>query len=376
MSGKSNMALRILFIATALPLALSAVAARAGETQNGNLALCVGINGYSHLTPLAHSVDDAYRLADVFEETGDFRRIITLADVDRDGEPAKPRLTPTRSNILDLLRLISNNATHSDGLIFAFSGHGMTHDGKHYLMPLDAEPQAAIDADAGIPLTEIVDIMAKSRAGRKLLLLDANHESEFFQGLIGPVSVPDEFTAIVSTSEGQFSLVDAEKRGGLFCLGIEAALSGEADANGDKAFSGGEIAEFLSMYLSNHCLDNLITTGQSPQLSGDSDAIVIEGYGEVGKKESLADTGASDSAAAVEPETSTTASTTITTPSTTTYVEPYTSGTTYTTSSGTTYYVEPQESSGSTTTYSQPRQSSSNAGRRVGKTLRWLLTPF
>ena len=74
-----------------------------------NLALCVGIDEYEHLAELYGPVNDALTIGLLFEEMGDFRKVITLTKVDASGEEVKPRFMPTKVNIINYLKGTSNN---------------------------------------------------------------------------------------------------------------------------------------------------------------------------------------------------------------------------------------------------------------------------
>ena len=236
--------------------------AKAGTLRDGGLGLCVGISGYAHLSPLSAPANDAKTVANALLATGGFRRVLILND--------NPDTLASRDKILDTLRLLANNADRTDSLVFYFSGHGLSHEGKTYLMPLDAEPTGINDPDAGIPMDEILAIMRKSRAAGKLLMVDANSGVEMFPGISGVIDVEaGSFAAIVSCGEGQYSIVDESRGLSLFAMALETALSGRADADGDDALTGKELWEFLDHYMSDYCFENVAGSGQNPQMSAD-----------------------------------------------------------------------------------------------------------
>ncbi len=248
----------------------------AGEPGR-NLALCVGIDAYEHLAELYGPVNDALNCAKLLEESGDFRKVIVLTEVDESQTAVKPRFMPTKKNILNSLKLLANNAASGDGLIFAFSGHGMKQETDSYLMAMDSDGEA----ESGISLTEIMELMGKSKAQRKILLIDASRDNEMFPGLTGELKLPsNDFTVILSCADQQVSIVDEETGRGIFFLAFENALGGDADADEDGAFSMGELAEFLELSMGEYCLDNLIVDGQTPVASraGEEDFIVVNGY--------------------------------------------------------------------------------------------------
>jgi hypothetical protein len=63
--------------------------------------------------------------------------------------------------------------THEVGLFF-FAGHGMQIEGSNYLLALDTDMDSEIDAKhSSLSLDKVVDVMAKSQASTKIIILDA-----------------------------------------------------------------------------------------------------------------------------------------------------------------------------------------------------------
>ncbi len=267
---------RILLGLAVIFLVLARSVAGAGEPGR-NLALCVGIDSYEHLAELHGPVNDAINCGKLLEESGDFRKVIVLTEIDESYAEVKPRFMPTKKNILNSLKLLANNAASADGLMFMFSGHGMKLESENYLMAMDSDGEA----ETGISLTEIMEIMGKSKAQRKVLFLDASRDNEMFPGLTGEIQLPsDDFAAVVSCADHQVSIVDEDTGRGIFFLGFENAVGGEADTDEDGSFSMSEIAEYLELFMGEYCLDNLIVDGQTPvdNRTGDEDFVLLNGY--------------------------------------------------------------------------------------------------
>lgn len=259
---------------------LVAPALAAGEIAipGGNLALCVGVDAYAHLAELDGPTEDALAIGRAFGKTGDFRKIVVLADRDEKGVPPKPRFLPTRANVVNALRLLANNAVGGGGIVVFFGGHGMIEDGVPYLMPSDAEGDPA----GAIALSEVIELLDNSRAARKVLLLDACRSEEMFPGLAGGIVPPGSgVTVIVSCDEGQTSLIDEAEGRGVFSLALERALTGEGDADQDGLFRASELYQSLELSMSGYCLDNMVVQGQTPVLiDGGGDIVVLAGYAE------------------------------------------------------------------------------------------------
>ncbi|MCY0150218.1 caspase family protein [Hoeflea sp. G2-23] len=63
--------------------------------------------------------------------------------------------------------------THEVGLFF-FAGHGMQIDGSNYLLAIDTDCSSEIDAKhSSLSLDKVVEVMAKSKASTKIIVLDA-----------------------------------------------------------------------------------------------------------------------------------------------------------------------------------------------------------
>ena len=63
--------------------------------------------------------------------------------------------------------------THDVGMFF-FAGHGMQIDGSNYLLAIDTDCSSEIDAKhSSLSLDKVVEVMAKSNASTKLIVLDA-----------------------------------------------------------------------------------------------------------------------------------------------------------------------------------------------------------
>ncbi|WP_111560138.1 caspase family protein [Paracoccus sediminilitoris] len=63
--------------------------------------------------------------------------------------------------------------THDVGMFF-FAGHGMQIDGSNYLLAIDTDGSSEIDAKhSSLSLDKVVEVMAKSKASTKIIVLDA-----------------------------------------------------------------------------------------------------------------------------------------------------------------------------------------------------------
>jgi hypothetical protein len=122
-------------------------------------ALVIGNAAYPDGSDLKNPTNDADDLAVKLESYG-FQVIIAtnclLADIERKLKEFKALLE-----------------THEVGLFF-FAGHGMQIDGSNYLLAIDTDMNDEVDAKhSSLALDKILDIMAKSKAMTKIIILDA-----------------------------------------------------------------------------------------------------------------------------------------------------------------------------------------------------------
>ncbi len=254
----------VLYVSLCCVVGLSCpTAAAAQEDFNRNLALCVGINGYTRMGQLRYCAQDAYAILERLEDSGNFRRVKLLSDIDENGNAAPVTMLPTANNILATLRQLSSLVPESGSLLFFFSGHGVERDGTNYLVPVDG------DETSGISVDEIKQIMTKSRAGNKLIILDACRSGLGAKGLAGVRGSleEDNLAILVSCGADQFSYEVEQSQRSLFTLVLEEALTGKADADEDGAITGGELHRYLDRGMGDFCLDNDILVTQVPEIN-------------------------------------------------------------------------------------------------------------
>lgn len=113
--------------------------------------------------------------------------------------------------------------THDIGLFF-FAGHGMQIEGSNYLIALDTDMESETDAKhSSLSLDKVVDVMAKSKAITKIIILDACrsnpwerawHRGPGFRGLAS-VYAPKGTIIGFATSPGEVAY-DGNGRNGTY----------------------------------------------------------------------------------------------------------------------------------------------------------------
>ena len=138
-----------------------------------NWAVAIGINQYDYLTPLEYGRQDARAVENFLKNEAKFDRILSFTD-----DAPDKSLRPTRNNLRRVLRQLAKQAKMraGDNFWFFFSGHGMRHEGRDFLMPCDGEREDV--AETAIPTSYIADTLRECGADNVVLLLDACRNRE------------------------------------------------------------------------------------------------------------------------------------------------------------------------------------------------------
>jgi hypothetical protein len=186
-------------------------------------ALLIGVNSYQAVPSLAACVADAQAMGVALGRHKDGKinySCRSLLDRMENGQEI------TRPN----LRQACQELFEFDGdVLLYFSGHGVLTNVGGYLCTSDAQKN-----DWGIPMQEIVDLAARSRARELLLILDCCHSGDVAnpallsgRGGSNPLAVLREGMTVIAASRDQ--QVSIEEGGhGLFTAAVLDALEGGA----------------------------------------------------------------------------------------------------------------------------------------------------
>ena len=137
-----------------------------------NWAIAIGINQYRYLQPLHYAVRDASAMGDYFSSEVRFDQVYYFADdsppIEQDhGQPLDS--TPTFTTLKRFLRSRFERPflRTGDNLWFFFAGHGVRHEDRDYLMPIDGDP-GDVDGTA-ISLSYVTDRLRRSGADNVVL---------------------------------------------------------------------------------------------------------------------------------------------------------------------------------------------------------------
>jgi len=242
-------------------------------------AIMVGIDHYedpnvSNISCAVSDVEMIYRIL-VDPNLGGFsqEQVVLITD--------KSEKKPTRANILRSLKETLNKEVST--FLFYYTGHGIELNGQSYLVPRDVE--ADFPEDRGIPLSTIKDMLAKSKAQSKVVILDACHSGESaaisegtrmgndYQNFL--MSQIPNMVILASASKNQIANEDAIQGHGIFSLAMASGLSGEADTNGDGLITTEELFPYVRDWVKRWVKDHNAPP-QDPFTSGYiSDKIVL-----------------------------------------------------------------------------------------------------
>jgi uncharacterized caspase-like protein len=136
-------------------------------------ALAIGINQYQCFQPLSCAQADAEALRDFLVTEARFPHENCLLMTDS-SPPMRERSTvPSKENILYLIEELSANSFKpSNPLCLFFSGYGVNHNHKDYLMPVDGNPEEV--EKTGIEVSSLLQSLQVTGVDL-LVLLDINH---------------------------------------------------------------------------------------------------------------------------------------------------------------------------------------------------------
>ena len=254
---------------------------RADDAPKGRqYALLVGVRNYKkdELRRLDYTENDVTELAQLLRDAG-YKRVVLMTQAEAVAQGDND-LVPTGKNIRRQLRSLLEDRQAEDGVLIAFSGHGVQPTKKgSYFCPMDAEVK---DPTTLVSLADVYEDLGKCPAGMKVLLVDACRNNPLadaakdldkldLESVTRPQAEkpPGGVAALFSCSEGQRSFESGKFKHGIFFHFVLEGLRGEA------ANKKGEVLlENLAGYLKGEVQDAAKDewgpeARQRPQLVGD-----------------------------------------------------------------------------------------------------------
>lgn len=150
----------------ALALGIAALAGTAGaETRaEDRVALVLGMAGYTSVTPLKNTINDASALA------------VTLEEI---GFAVEVRMDATRDETLAALEDFAFRAETADIALIYYAGHGVSVQGTTFLIPVDAQVRQAKDiVAASVTMDQMLAAVDGARR-MSILILDSCRDNPF-----------------------------------------------------------------------------------------------------------------------------------------------------------------------------------------------------
>jgi hypothetical protein len=250
--------------------------AKPAKRNNNALALIIGVSDYRNTPAKAIFADsDAMVFRDYASEKLGIpdNRIKTLVN---DGADEREMLLAVQTW---LSRSVKQEQT--DVYVF-FAGHGLaSDDGQNmYLLPYDGSPEL-LDKTA-ILRDELFSDIASANPRSVTVFLDtcysgSNRGSEMLIADARPIllkakdtSVPEGFTVFTAAAGDETAKSLQEAKHGMFSYFLMKGMEGDADTNGDKQITAGE----LHAYVKSNVVQQSSGT-QTPELQGDEDRVLV-----------------------------------------------------------------------------------------------------
>lgn len=267
-------------MAAPLPFALPAAARRHSAVSAG---LFIGVREFEdpELPQVQFAVDDAVDLAHLFSlELGlidPVKTVVLLA-----GEPQKPesrqrlaaleaagsaRGLPSSYWIFHFIYGLGQQTAEQGLFVASFATHGLTDQGRALLAVSGTLRRRAIHT--GLPLDLVLDDLSKSRAARRLLIMDAcrrsfdksTREGEDWRGPIG-----EAFSAalrqaqgcaiLAGASQGGYSYDDFDRQNGVFTGALIDGLRGGAEGDSEALIRLDGLASYAQNQVRKWVLSN------------------------------------------------------------------------------------------------------------------------
>lgn len=188
--------------------------------------VCVGIGNYADpkIPNLVKTEKDALAISEFYKKGTP--NVITIT-----GKYA------TKKQIIAALKSQFGRAKADDKIVFYFSGHGY---------PGGFCPYDMHSLKDGLTYSDVVNVMAKSKAKDKMIFADACNSGAIRQSK--PSSKPNTGNVLLFlSSRGKESSIESPLlSNGFFTYYLLNGLGGRADANGDRAITAKELYDFVS----------------------------------------------------------------------------------------------------------------------------------
>lgn len=207
-----------------LTLILALLLMAGSATAGRNYVLVAAVSNYmDSSSDLPTTTNDAKRVAEVMQRHTKDVSLITSKYA-------------TREKLLTKLRELAQVATEADRITFYFSGHGSSG----CIIPHDMTP---------VFYTEIIDILASSKAGEKMVFIDACKAGSATQtgadNRWREKLTTGNIVFMLASRGEELSVADNILRAGWFSHAFLKGIQGRADANSDRSITVMELFTYI-----------------------------------------------------------------------------------------------------------------------------------
>ena len=272
-----------------------------GRPNAGNAALFVGVNEFedTSLRALRFAVNDSVAQAHLFvldlKLIPPGNTVLLLS-----GEPGTPATRTqlaalkdagvrvekaSRSRLFnELARAVAVPQETADLVIVSLSSHGFEENGVPYVLPADGT--RGFLADTGFSLKTVEDRLGRSKAGKRLLIVDACREKatgddKSTGGAMDPawraaLAQASGQAVLASCDVGQFSFEDVKLGHGVFTYHLLEALGGKAAADPRGFITLGAVSDHVARavneWVGRNKVGSVAESAQKPWFKGPNDA--------------------------------------------------------------------------------------------------------
>ncbi len=185
------------------------------NSSERRLALVIGNKDYAAIGALKNPINDANDVSKAFKEIGFEVTTITNTDYKR---------------MIGAFNQFTKNLLPTDVVVFYYSGHGISYDGKNYLIPTDASIMCLEEIEENAhSLGRLLIAVEAKNVKNTFVFLDAcrnlpnikkcdvsTKDVSLSKGLVRPANNPSGSMIIYATREGDTADDNASDRNGLF----------------------------------------------------------------------------------------------------------------------------------------------------------------
>jgi len=249
-----------------------------GKTNPDAIALIIGITNYRNSPISIYSDRDAKLFSDYAYRALGVPRIKTKLLIEDSASLIEIKKALKRWMAVEI------KANKTDVYLF-FSGHGLVSNNKKdlFLLPYDGDPDLL--EDSSLKRSELFKLIETNKPRSITAFLDTCYSgltrgNEMLVANARPVMiVSDEsnispnITLFSASANNEIASGFNETKHGLFSYYMMKGLEGDADSNGDKKITTGELHAFLSTNVKKQA--QRLGRKQTPQLSGDPDKVLV-----------------------------------------------------------------------------------------------------